>query len=169
MEWIFIIGFLWIVSSYLYNTSNFEEDGTKHLDYLKQELKDLQYEARTGHKPYKEPLKSKLKVVYSDGIDNITDLFIYKKLMYISAKDKAEYLRSEEWSDLKLLRLKIAQNKCECCGLTNSLQLHHITYERLTKERIEDLAILCSFCHTKIHSILGYDRTTKYPILTIKD
>ena len=72
----------------------------------------------------------------------------------------------------KTKRLIIAQYKCESCGSNVQLQCHHITYERLTRERIDDLVILCggsNGCHQRIHDILGYDRTTEYPISVLKD
>ncbi len=165
MEWIFIIGFIWIISSYLYNKSTFKEDGTEHLEYLKEQLKEKQYEARTDKSLHKEQSKPKTNLVYS----YIQDLLPTKKLMYISAEAKAKYLKSKRWKALKLFKLKIAQNKCECCGSTTELHLHHIDYERLTEELIEDVVIVCSICHQKIHDKLGYDRVTKYPISAIKD
>lgn len=91
--------------------------------------------------------------------------------MFISAEAKLAYLQSAEWHTLKNQRLKIAQYKCECCGSTTQLQCHHITYERLTAEHIDDLVILCgglNGCHQRIHNLLGYDRTTEYPISILK-
>ena len=88
--------------------------------------------------------------------------------MYLPPELKAEYIKSKEWQKKKLLHLLFANYKCQVCGSTNNLELHHITYERLTTEQLEDLAILCRNCHQKIHDKLGYDRVTKYPIETIK-
>lgn len=99
----------------------------------------------------------------------------YKKpihFMFITAEAKEAYLKSAQWNELRLERLRIAQNKCEHCGSTKQLQCHHITYERLTQEHIDDLAILCggsNGCHQRIHDLLGYDRTTEYPISILKD
>jgi len=84
--------------------------------------------------------------------------------MYIPAPLKRQYLNSIEWEALKLLRLIIAKDQCECCGATSQLELHHITYERLTCEDIDDLRVVCRSCHQNIHEALGMDRTTKYPI-----
>ncbi len=85
-------------------------------------------------------------------------------LMYMPAHLKADYLQSNKWKELKLSALSIADDKCECCGNSKQLELHHITYERLTQERAIDMAIVCRNCHQQIHSKLGYDRATKYPI-----
>jgi len=84
--------------------------------------------------------------------------------MYIPAPLKRQYLQSIEWEALKLLRLIIAKDRCECCGSTTRLELHHVTYERLTNEDIDDVRIVCRSCHQNIHDKLGTDRTTKYPI-----
>ena len=85
---------------------------------------------------------------------------------FCSAETKAEYLTSPEWYKLKQQRLLIANHTCEStnCRATTGLHLHHVTYERLLNERIDDLRIICSSCHTKIHNRLGYDRTTLFPI-----
>ena len=111
---------------------------------------------------------------YILGQDNLIDLDLQSSsnLMFISAEAKFAYLQSPEWQKLKRERLVIANYKCECCGVTTQLQCHHITYERLTAEHIDDLVILCggsNGCHQRIQNLLGYDRTTIYPISTIKD
>ena len=93
-------------------------------------------------------------------------------LMFISAATKREYLESTKWQQLRNTRLRIAHHKCESCGSTHQLQCHHITYQRLTNEHIDDLAILCggsNGCHQRIHNLLGYDRTIEYPISILKD
>ena len=84
--------------------------------------------------------------------------------MFISAKIKAEYMQSVEWKQLKADRLAVANYKCESCGSEHNLELHHITYEQLTAEHIDDLRILCNICHNKLQAQLGYDRKTLYPI-----
>lgn len=111
---------------------------------------------------------------YQLGNGNIIDLELHPSptAMFISAADKLIYLQSTEWRIIRTERLRIAQQRCEYCGSTESLQCHHITYERLTAEHIDDIVILCggsNGCHQKIHNILGYDRTTEYPISLLKE
>lgn len=163
MEWLFIIAILWIVSSYLYHTSKFKPD----LKSLEEELeykKSLLSGSRIEQPKVK--LKPRVFVPYTDSTPEIQP---QKHLMFISSAEKLAYMKTEQWAELKQTRLMIAQYKCECCGSTNRLHLHHVNYERLTQELIEDVAILCEECHNKLHSILGYDRTTLYPISIIKD
>lgn len=86
------------------------------------------------------------------------------KLMYLPKNLKIDYMNSEEWDNLKELRLVMASYCCEACGNKYSLHLHHITYRRLTREDLDDVRILCASCHSRLHDMLGYDRSTKYPI-----
>ena len=39
------------------------------------------------------------------------------------------------------------------CGETERLQLHHLTYERVGAERLDDLTPLCANCHAMIHEL----------------
>jgi len=87
--------------------------------------------------------------------------------MFMSLEEKQKYIQSDKWKILKEKRLKIANRSCEICKRKNNLQLHHITYERLGDEIIEDLIILCKKCHQQQHDIYGYDRITLYlPLIT---
>lgn len=163
MEWLFIIAVLWIISSYLYHTSKFKPNLEEELEYKKSLLLKGRIE-----QPKVKP-KPRVFVPYTDSTPEIQP---QKQLMFISSAEKMAYMKTEQWAKLKQTRLKIAQNKCECCSSTHRLHLHHVTYERLTQEHIDDVAILCggiNGCHNRIHNILGYDRTTLYPISTIKD
>lgn len=57
-------------------------------------------------------------------------------------------LRSQRWTKIvKPLIASRAGNACERCGATESLSVHHLTYERLGKERPSDLLLLCERCH----------------------
>jgi len=62
---------------------------------------------------------------------------------------KREYYKSEEWRQQKIFALHRANNRCEWCGLSHSLELHHLTYDNLYNEKPKDLIILCKDCHKK--------------------
>ena len=62
-----------------------------------------------------------------------------------------EYLKSKEWQDIRDVRLKVDRYTCQGCGRHNELNVHHVTYERLGYERIEDLITLCKRCHADTH------------------
>jgi len=87
--------------------------------------------------------------------------------MYISKQAKLDYTQSQQWYNLKQQRLGIANYCCEStdCNRTAGLECHHITYERLTEENIDDLRIVCRDCHQQIHNKHGYSREGFYPII----
>jgi len=60
------------------------------------------------------------------------------------------YLRSPKWALKRKQALARSENKCERCGLskwTVKLEVHHLTYERLGHEDLDDLQVLCEDCH----------------------
>jgi len=66
------------------------------------------------------------------------------------------YLQTEYWRELRNRKLKQSGYKCEICGATNNLQIHHPTYHKkgisiLYKEELSDLIVLCKNCHQKQH------------------
>lgn len=70
-------------------------------------------------------------------------------------KNYREYLKSNEWKEIKSLVLKRDGNKCIKCGSSNSLQIHHTTYVNIFNEveNLDDLITLCSKCHMEEHNI----------------
>lgn len=92
------------------------------------------------------------------GNERMTNYFKYQKK--IQCKDTGEvcigyvnYLKSKHWM---LLRTKLIQNHpyCEVCESTEKpLQLHHLTYSRLGRERDSDLVPLCNDCHILVHQL----------------
>jgi len=69
----------------------------------------------------------------------------------MSKKDYNKYLRSPEWKAKKLLVLERDNYKCQQCGYTNNLHVHHLTYENVTNEQLDDLVTLCKRCHRSEH------------------
>lgn len=68
---------------------------------------------------------------------------------------RKNYLQSAHWRTFRL-EVLAARPNCENCGLSrdlcrlfylNDLDLHHLTYERLGKERPADVKVLCRACH----------------------
>lgn len=152
MEWLIIIAILWIVSSYLYHTSKFKPD----LKSLEEELEHKK-SLLSGHRIEQPKVKPKPRV-FVPYTDSTLEIQPQKQLIFISNAEKLAYMKTEQWKQLKFKRLKIAQHKCECCGSTHKLHLHHVNYERLTQELIEDVAILCGGidgCHQKLHDIVA--------------
>lgn len=62
-----------------------------------------------------------------------------------------EYLQSQQWIDIRMLKLIQASFQCEQCLSREDLQIHHLTYDRVGRERLSDLKCLCDVCHTRAH------------------
>ena len=69
------------------------------------------------------------------------------------------YLRSEHWKITRRRRLGFGMRYdrhilCEDCRMLVPMQIvevHHKTYERIGRELMEDLSILCEGCHASTH------------------
>jgi hypothetical protein len=57
------------------------------------------------------------------------------------------YLASREWALKREAVKKRCNNICERCGVNPVKQVHHLTYIRLYKEKLEDLQGICKECH----------------------
>ena len=61
------------------------------------------------------------------------------------------YLQSQEYQKRRLQRLKLDGFQCQLCGTAQNLVVHHITYDRIGREDMDDLITLCNECHHKVH------------------
>lgn len=82
----------------------------------------------------------------------------HKKVKY------GEYLQSEDWQEIRGVRLWVDGNKCQSCGSIKHLHVHHLTYKRLGHEEIEDLVTVCKDCHKELHDYHGKN-AHYYPLL----
>jgi 5-methylcytosine-specific restriction endonuclease McrA len=64
-----------------------------------------------------------------------------------------EYLLSPEWREKRKLVLQRDNNICQSCKEKTAEQVHHLTYDNLFKEPLEDLQALCCKCHDKVHDL----------------
>jgi len=64
----------------------------------------------------------------------------------------ASYLSSHTWK-MKAREMREKANfKCQLCACTDKpLNVHHNNYDRLGRERNDDLIVLCEPCHNKFH------------------
>lgn len=65
-----------------------------------------------------------------------------------------EYINSSQWKDKRLRRLRKDKFRCRTCWNEDNLQVHHLTYERLGHEEIDDLITLCRECHEAITNVI---------------
>lgn len=63
----------------------------------------------------------------------------------------------EHFTSIRKLSLTRSNNCCESCGVScenpRLLHTHHLTYERLGREELSDVIILCAKCHSITHSL----------------
>ena len=171
---------LWIYSSYLYHTSKFkgaytqstfegsieEQELIEHIHKLKV-LPPLLARLRSRYFFFFTYYGKPDEPVFSPDYDRTPDFTTVLKPsgQFMSVEAKRNYLLSPEWQKLRTQVFTRDNYTCQSCGSNESLNCHHIVYDRLGKENISDLTTLCTNCHTTLHKRLGYDRTTLYPII----
>ena len=78
-----------------------------------------------------------------------------------------EYLRSAARRRTREAAIERAGGRCEKCRKTKwsvRLEVHHLTYKRLGKEKPEDLQVLCKDCHSgadidrKVENVLKWEQ-----------
>jgi len=58
-----------------------------------------------------------------------------------------QYIQSKEWKKKRQVALKAANYQCSRCGSKDNLQVHHLDYKYLYKERLHNVRVLCKRCH----------------------
>jgi hypothetical protein len=94
------------------------------------------------------------------AIPSLTDLLSgmidFKPLRAWLRKNKTgykEYLHSEHWQQMRKKVYESRKAECQKCQGRKTLEIHHLTYERIGHESLDDLLILCGKCHEKEHAI----------------
>lgn len=82
----------------------------------------------------------------------------------MTKEEYAEYLQSPRWR-LISQAMREAYQVCQRCEFPYELNVHHLTYERLGKETIGDLIVLCRSCHSREHFLEDIE---KHPYLVGK-
>lgn len=62
-----------------------------------------------------------------------------------------KYLASDEWKAKRDERMRMDRYLCTDCGSPWNLVVHHIRYDNVYHEKMDDLATLCRRCHKAIH------------------
>lgn len=84
-----------------------------------------------------------------------------EKFMLTSEERREEYkrlLQTQEWEDFRKAVLAHYGSKCQKCGATRNLQVHHKAY-RNSADKLpwayfyEDLQVLCEKCHNEAHGV----------------
>jgi 5-methylcytosine-specific restriction endonuclease McrA len=61
------------------------------------------------------------------------------------------YLRTSHWSIVREKAVAILGTTCTNCGSTYRINVHHLTYDNLWHEYVNDLTVLCEPCHHLLH------------------
>lgn len=60
------------------------------------------------------------------------------------------YLSTDDWKSLRRQVLERDNYKCHVCGTTAN-RVHHLTYQNIYNEDLDDLVGVCAGCHQAIH------------------
>jgi uncharacterized protein YlaI len=63
-----------------------------------------------------------------------------------------DYLMTGHWRRAREHAIKLADGKCSICQSTYRLNVHHLHYRSLWRERANDVVVLCETCHRRIHN-----------------
>ena len=55
------------------------------------------------------------------------------------------------WRRRRAAAIRRAGRRCQRCGARGPLDVHHLTYRTLGRERPGDLLALCESCHGAVH------------------
>ena len=87
--------------------------------------------------------------------------FSAQEIKEIERRKRKEYynrlLEDKRWKEFRLKVMSERGNKCECCGGTDILQIHHTFYmsgKMPWEYDIKDMRVLCKKCHQRIHNII---------------
>lgn len=62
------------------------------------------------------------------------------------------FIGSDDWEIIRKAKLRQSGKKCEKCGLTKNLQVHHLDYgNELEFVEDDDLMVVCADCHNILH------------------
>lgn len=75
-----------------------------------------------------------------------------------------QYLLSDEWKEFRKKAFAHYGRKCDRCQKTTTLQIHHLHYNNIFHEYLEDVRVLCKTHHEEVHGINKHknkDKLTK--------
>ena len=71
--------------------------------------------------------------------------------------DYKRYLASREWAILRESVRARAGGRCERCWIGQHEDTHHLTYERIGQESLDDLLAVCAPCHDYLSGHAQHD------------
>lgn len=89
--------------------------------------------------------EANLRCIKHLGKDNVSFKNDEKRPQY------EEYIKSDAWKEKAAQRRELDDDTCQRCGAKNQLEVHHLWYDYLGNESLNDLITLCSECHKECH------------------
>ena len=81
---------------------------------------------------------------------------------------KTQYLMSNHWDDMRSLVLLAKGERCSRCGdRAGDQNIHHLRYENIGREELNDLVVLCAGCHLEVHSEVSEPLETPFTFSVI--
>ena len=68
----------------------------------------------------------------------------------LTFEEYQDYLHSDEWREKRNDLREICEGQCMRCGDKGRIA-HHLTYEHVLNESLDELEFLCVECHDKTH------------------
>ncbi len=65
--------------------------------------------------------------------------------------DYNRYMRSKAWREKREQILSFYGHRCWVCNSTEKLQVHHLHYQSVGAEHMNDVLVCCKRCHFKLH------------------
>jgi len=74
-----------------------------------------------------------------------------------------KHMKSRAWKELRDEVLERDEHCCQVCARDKErLEMHHVSYDNLFNETVDDLVTLCHGCHRQIHKIQKAQRYKEY-------
>lgn len=106
----------------------------------------------------------KSPAVFTDNRQNNCNTKPLRGNRLMTNKERNAYLLSPQWQALRQ-QVKARDKVCQLTGATHDLEVHHIHYDSLGNEYLDDLVLLSRKAHQFVHDYYGsYDRMNTYPI-----
>lgn len=66
-----------------------------------------------------------------------------------------DYLQTEYWQAVRELKLRNSSGRCEYCGSTENIRIHHesYTHKYCEYDHLDELSVVCDSCHKGVHGI----------------
>ena len=65
---------------------------------------------------------------------------------------KRDYRKSRAWRNKRKLKIQMSGYGCDVCGTSEKIEVHHLSYTHFGDERVSELQVLCSACHSDAHN-----------------